>query len=98
MAGDGLIRYDHEALRETVQHMLNANNQISQQMEDLESQVMQNKELFLGDASDQYGVNAKQIGNDLMQSTERLQGVANSVGVGAGDIADTDRRLAQLFQ
>lgn len=98
MAGDGLIRYNHDALHETVQHMLNANNQISQQMQDLENQVKQNKELFLGTASDQYGVNAQNIGNDLMQSTERLHSVANSVGTGAGDIADQDRRLAQLFQ
>lgn len=98
MAGDGLIRYNHDALSETVQHMLNANNQIAQQMEDLETQVSQNKETFLGDSSNQYGINAQTIGNDLHDSTERLGQIAKGVQTGSGDIADQDRRLAQLFQ
>jgi uncharacterized protein YukE len=98
MAGDGLIRYNHDALHESVQHMLNANSQIGQQMEDLEKQVNQNKELFLGTASDQYGINAQKIGSDLQESTERLGHIANGVQTGSGDIADQDRRLAQLFQ
>ncbi|MFD2420684.1 WXG100 family type VII secretion target [Amycolatopsis pigmentata] len=98
VANDGFIKYNHDALHETVQQMFNANNQITQQMEDLENQVKANKELYLGSSSDQYGMNAQKIGNDLLESTERLHQVAGNVQDGSQELEDQDKHLAQLFQ
>jgi len=94
---DGLITYNHEALQETVQQMLNINGQITEQMNDLEKQVNANKELFLGSSSDQYGQLAGTIHGELTASTERLHAVANGIQAGANDIQDQDKRLANLF-
>jgi WXG100 family type VII secretion target len=92
-----LIRYNYQALEETVREMLSANGRIQEQMTDLENQVQQNKELFLGASSDQYGVAANVIHNDLTQSTDSLHRVATSVATGSGDMQDQDRKLANLF-
>lgn len=97
VAQDGFIKYNHDALHETVQQMFNANAQISQQMEDLEQQVMQNKEQYLGASSDNYAQSAHQIGQDLQDSTERMHQVAGNVQDGSSELEAQDKRLANLF-
>ncbi|MTD55407.1 WXG100 family type VII secretion target [Amycolatopsis pithecellobii] len=98
MAADGIIRYNHEAIAETVQQMLQLNQQINQQMEDLEKQVRANKEQYLGASSEHYEQNAATISQDLNSSTERLQQVSQAVQQGSDDLSDQDNQLANLFQ
>lgn len=96
--GDGFILYNHDALHETVQNMFNANSQITQQMQDLQSQVKQNQQMFLGSSSAQYGQSASRIAADLSDSSDRLHQVAGSVQDGSDELQQQDRKLSQLFQ
>lgn len=94
---DGFIKYNHDALHETVQNMFNCNAQITQQMDDLEQQVNQNKELYISASADQYAQAARKIGTDLSDSTDKLHATAGNVQDGSDELQRQDQKLAQLF-
>lgn len=97
-ANDGFISYNHDALHQTVQEMFNINAQITQQMEDLENQVKQNQQLFLTqNTAPMYEAAARQIANDLTQSTADLHTTAGNVQDGSDALQAQDKKLASLF-
>jgi uncharacterized protein YukE len=94
---DGFIKYNHDALHETVQQMFNINNQITDQMGQLEAQVKQNQQLYISASSDQYGQAAKAISAELLESTEKMHTTAGNVQDGSDELEQRDKKLANLF-
>ncbi|TDV34596.1 hypothetical protein [Actinophytocola oryzae] len=94
---DGFILYNHDLLHQTVQDMFNANTHITEQMLDLAGQVQKNKEFFLGDTSESYGLCSDDIAAKLEESTETLHRVAGNVKDGSEELEHLDHNLAKLF-
>ncbi|GAA4545123.1 WXG100 family type VII secretion target [Amycolatopsis samaneae] len=97
MSSDGEISISYGPARQGIDDMMNANNEITAQMEDLETQVKNILPNWTGTTADTYRQCAQKISQALTHSTMVLANTAGATGQGVEDLQNRDKKLSNLF-